>query len=288
MVLTARLFWPVLLCAAIFAGAASAAERAKPRQSRLTVLSVAGDPGLTVEAAGITAGRLVIRGATNVAQKVVRIKGTAFRVRSAADRSFAFDLDYRTPDCRITLVTGTGTLDLMLGSCGPQGETGAAGPAGPAGPDGPRGPRGLAGEPGEPGLDGAQGPAGPAGAQGPPGPAGERGARGLRGPRGAEGPQGPPGPPSGIIARAETCTGPGDYRLVAGAHYCVASCAQGEFGVAAWFQELDAGTYMNAGHPTPTYTGAYTNGAVGYVVARQVAADRIATYRVDIGLLCLP
>jgi hypothetical protein len=280
-----RLFWPVLVGVSLLATSAVGAEYAKPSHARLVVLSVTGDPGLTIDTAAIVAGRLVVRGTTDVARKAVRIKGTTFRVRSAADRSFAFDLDYRTPDCRITLTTATGTLGLMVGSCGPQGETGAAGPAGPSGPRGPRGPKG---DQGEPGLDGAQGPQG---VQGPPGSQGLRGERGRRGPPGLEGPQGPPGPPgppAGVIVRTEACTGPGDYRVVNGAHYCVAACAQGEIGVAAWYQELEAGTYVYSGNPPPTYTGTYTDGAFGYVIAWQVPAGNVSTHRVDVGLLCLP
>jgi hypothetical protein len=279
MGLVVRLFWPVLVCGLLLDASAARAERAKLGHADLAVLSVTGDPGLTIDTATIAAGRLVVRGTTDVARKTVRIKGTTFRVRSAADRSFAFDLDYRTPDCRMTLVTVTGTLDLMVGSCGPQGETGAAGPPGP------RGPRGPKGDQGEPGLDGAQGPQG---VQGPPGPQGLQGEKGRRGPPGLEGPQGPPGPPAGVIVRSETCTGPGDYRVVNGAHYCVAACAQGEIAVAAWYQELEAGNYVYSGNPPPTYTGAYTDGALGYVIAWQVPADNVSTHRVDVGLLCLP
>ena len=76
------------------------------------------------------------------------------------------------------------------GATGPVGPAGAAGPQGPAGPTGAAGPQGLTGPVGPQGASGPQGPTGPAGSDGAPGP---QGPQGLTGPAGAAGPQGPAG-----------------------------------------------------------------------------------------------
>jgi hypothetical protein len=126
----------------------------------------------TVELVG---GRLVITGTAARASTMVRIKGTNLRAVAGADRRFRFSVNYRTPDCRITLSTKTGNLGLMIGNCGPQGQHGERGKTGAAGPQGAQG---LAGLPGE------QGPAGPQGAPGPQGDTGAQGPQGERGPAG--------------------------------------------------------------------------------------------------------
>lgn len=168
--------------------------------------------GLTVGTAELAAGRLVIRGTTRTPGVQVRIAGTVFRARSAADRRFLFKVDHRPDNCRVSLTTSEGTLPLLLGNCGPKGgkgdrgpkgPTGATGPAGEAGPEGETGPQGPIGETGPAGPQGAAGDTGPkgdagpkgdTGPEGPAGPKGEQGRDGDVGPKGAQGPAGIAGP----------------------------------------------------------------------------------------------
>src|SRR5882724_7227489 len=77
--------------------------------------------GLTFSSIAITAGRLVITGTAIAPNVTVSIVGTAFTAKSNAQRNFGFNLNYRTPDCRLTLATSGGTLPLLIGNCGPAG-----------------------------------------------------------------------------------------------------------------------------------------------------------------------
>lgn len=112
---------------------------------------------------------------------------------------------------RLTVYTRKGkehedTIDITIGTIGPQGPegaqglvgaqglAGAVGPAGPAGPQGPAGPTGATGPQGSAGPQGAQGPVGSTGEMGPQGPAGSVGPTGEMGPAGPAGPQGEMGP----------------------------------------------------------------------------------------------
>lgn len=73
----------------------------------------------------------------------------------------------------------TDSIDITIGTVGPEGppgppgEAGFPGPAGPTGEPGPRGQEGPPGQQGPAGLQGEVGPPGPAGPPGPQGPAGE-------------------------------------------------------------------------------------------------------------------
>lgn len=95
---------------------------------------------------------------------------------------------------RLTVQAGQSstTLDVTIGTTGPQGPQGTVGPIGPPGPQGETGPMGPQGPQGLPGEAGAQGPAGPQGTTGATGPAGPAGAQGPIGPQGPQGPAGLP------------------------------------------------------------------------------------------------
>ena len=255
-----------------------AAEKRAGRVAAGPVLSQTGQPRLTIEAAALEAGRLIIAGKADRPDVIVRILDettlqTQFKTRSDATSHFAFDLDYRTENCRITLATRTGTLNLMIGACGPQGDIGPQGQIGPpgaqgeTGPQGERGPRGRTGPPGADGAIGAAGPAGPAGPQGDPGPAG------------------PPGIASDMVIQQHTCETAADY---ASSGDCVVACAAGKIGVVAWYRVLvkGSGEYDSSGAPPPQY--ANYNGEGRYVVAHRMSSDLLESRRVEVGLLCLP
>ena len=258
-----------------------AAEKRAGRVAAGSVLSQTGHPRLTIEVAALEAGRLVIAGKTNRPDVIVRILDeatllTRFKTRSDATSHFAFDLDYRTENCRITLATRTGTLDLMIGACGPRGDIGPQGQIGPPGAQGEtglqgeRGPRGSTGPAGADGAIGAMGPAGPAGPQGDPGPAG------------------PPGIASDMVIQQHTCETAADYSQVGGASDCVAACAAGKIGIAGWYRVLvkGSGDYDSSGAPPPQY--ANYNGEGRYLVAHRMSSDLLETRRVEVGLLCMP
>jgi hypothetical protein len=80
----------------------------------------AAGPGITVTSAGLSAGKLVITG-TAAQGVVVTIQGTAFTATANALKQFTFSVVYRTPDCKLTLATNTGTLPILIGNCGPTG-----------------------------------------------------------------------------------------------------------------------------------------------------------------------
>ena len=197
------------LSSALLASTAMAVTRTEGPVLQGVVTSTTGTPRVAIATAAIIAGKLVIVGRASSPGIVVGIEGTDFTDTANAEKLFSFNIDYRTPDCRVTLTTNTGSLELMIGMCGPQGERGpegAQGIMGPTGPQGERGPPGEMGARGEVGVAGPQGPqgepgprgeagvAGPQGLQGPAGPAGETGTQGPQGPAGTEGPAGPPGP----------------------------------------------------------------------------------------------
>ncbi len=265
-----------LLAAATFAFAclpcASYAAKRSFKAEAHAVISETGNPGLTIDEVAIEAGRLIVRGLTNRPDKLVSIQDTGFRTRSAADRTFGFDLDYRTVDCRVTLVTRTGTLGLMIGNCGPQGEIGQPGPEGSAGAQGPRGRRGRTGLAGADGVPGAEGPPGPQGDAGPPGPAG------------------PVGAVSELILQQRVCATAADYVHDAGGPDCVAACAAGQIGVSPWFRVRDKASesVIFIGSPPPLLAGIYHQGEARYVVARRMVPEEVESRRVDVGLLCLP
>jgi hypothetical protein len=142
------------------------------------ITTQAGTPRLTLKVVTLAAGKLVITGTAAAPGVLVKIVGTRFQTRANARKQFSFNVDYRTPNCRITLASPTGTLGLLVSDCGPQGVQGKRGPIGITGARGPTGPQGPTGE------------TGPQGAQGPQGPQGPVGAMGAQGPQGAEGPAG--------------------------------------------------------------------------------------------------
>lgn len=115
-------FVSFLLVAFTHAWAADRQRGARPEGIR--VAAETGSPRLVIDLATIAAGKLVITGRTAARNIPVAIKGTRFRTRSDARRRFRFSVDYRTPDCRITLTTNTGELELMIGECGPAGPPG--------------------------------------------------------------------------------------------------------------------------------------------------------------------
>lgn len=80
-----------------------------------------GVPLLEITRVDLWGGRLLINGRARGPDRWIRIKGTSFETTSRADKTFSFDLDFRTPDCRITLISAAGEQDLMISNCGPQG-----------------------------------------------------------------------------------------------------------------------------------------------------------------------
>lgn len=193
-----------------------------------------GSPGLTVTRAAISAGRTLIKGTASGAGVPIRIEGTSFQTVSKADRTFTFNIDFRTADCRVTLASPAGVVELMLAACSPTGifPRGAWVASIQYAPDdvvfhqghswralransnrrpdtnasdwmlfvargvpGPAGAQGLPGGTGAQGPSGEEGPPGPPGAEGPPG---EPGIQGEAGDPGPAGPAGPPGP-SGVV-----------------------------------------------------------------------------------------
>jgi len=135
---------------------------------KAAVTSTTGTPGLTIGTAAIIAGKLVIVGTASSPGIEVEIDGTSFKATANSKKLFGFNVDYRTPDCRLTLTTNTGSLQLMIGMCGPQGEQGPQGIMGPTGPQGPQGELGPQGA----GRSGRTRPAGRAGRSGRTRPAG--------------------------------------------------------------------------------------------------------------------
>ena len=69
----------------------------------LVAQSITGTPGLTIETAALSAGRLSISGTTTRAGTVVKIAKTTFAVRSDTLKRFQFIVTHRTPDCLLTL-----------------------------------------------------------------------------------------------------------------------------------------------------------------------------------------
>ncbi|BBE72437.1 collagen-like protein [Oharaeibacter diazotrophicus] len=214
---------------------ASTAVASAETASAPTVVARTGNSGLIVTYASITRGRLIVAGVAPTRNATVSIAGTAYQVRAGLNAVFVFDIDYRTPDCRLTVKSGASAVTVMIANCGPQGpqgpkgdtgQQGAKGDTGAQGPQGAKGDTGLQGEKGDTGAQGPQGetgaqgpqgakgdtgPQGPQGATGPQGPQGETGAQGAKGDTGAQGPQGAKGDtgPQGIpgLAGAQGATG---------------------------------------------------------------------------------
>jgi hypothetical protein len=130
--------------------------------SGVTLLATVGTPGITLNRLEIETGWLRIAGKTASPKIVVKIVGTNFQTTSDSNGNFSFKLDYRTNDCRLKLQTKTGTLEAMIGNCGPKGATGATGATGP------QGPKGATGAQGSTGPTGPAGPRGPQDRRGPP------------------------------------------------------------------------------------------------------------------------
>ena len=191
--------------------------------------STVGTPGISLKTAALVGGKLVISGTASSIGVVVRIRDTAFQAKANAQKTFRFDVLYRTPDCRVTLETSTGALTAMISACAPgvvprgawsasaryaagdlvldNGSTFRALRANVGKPPhasrlewqtfAARGAVGLRGPQGAQGAQGAQGPAGPTGAKGDiglTGPAGLKGDPGPAGLAGAKGEIGPAGP----------------------------------------------------------------------------------------------
>ena len=213
------------LAASLLAAALCGPAHSEPDSTARRVTS--GSPGLTISLATLQAGRTRVSGMANGPGVVVGIEGTAFQAIAQADRTFAFNLDFRTADCRVTLRTPTGTLDVVLSACSPMGmiprgvwvnnaqyaandvvsDLGSSWRALRANRNKRpnlnasdwqlfvgRGAPGLVGPAGPTGPEGAQGVPGAAGEAGPAGPAGPQGVAGALGPRGAAGARGPVGP----------------------------------------------------------------------------------------------
>jgi hypothetical protein len=188
-------------------GAGDDVAEASPRASAASARPAARsrEAGLDVTSAAISGGRLVIRGKILGSNRDIAIARTSFKTKATPRKDFLFIVDYLPTDCRVDLVTPTGTLPLVVADCGPTGAPGPKGDPGPQGPAGepgskgdvgaagPQGPRGDAGAPGPQGPKGDAGPAGPPGLKGDAGPRGNTGVAGPPGPQGPAGLQGPKG-----------------------------------------------------------------------------------------------
>lgn len=155
--------------------------------------------GIEVTKSVIEAGRLVISGKAAVKNLPIRIDGTRFTARSAADRTFAFSADLHPADCKVVLKSTRGSVTVPVAGCGKAGAKGATGPRGAEGLAGAVGEAGPVGPAGPIGPSGPQGPQGPQGAQGPVGPVG---LPGVDGDVGLEGRKGPTGTFKGALLRA--------------------------------------------------------------------------------------
>jgi hypothetical protein len=213
------LFVGLAAAAAVPQSAAAAARLVAP-------VSRSGNAEVLINRVELVGGRLLVRGTARRVGQLVRIHGTRFSTTAGENGEFSFHVDYRTPDCRITVATETGALGLMISNCAPESLTvrgrwsptthyekddlayfsGSTWRAIRANADrrpranagdwvlfAARGAFGPAGPRGEPGPQGQTGPAGPQGEPGSPGPQGEMGPQGLVGADGAAGPQGPMG-----------------------------------------------------------------------------------------------
>src|SRR5687768_11693528 len=106
----------LVACAvALLSGApayAAADPAARPAQPK--IVSQAGNPRISVGVAALVGGRLFIRGFARDPDTLVTIRGTPFQVLAHPGKTFSFNVDHRTPDCRITLETPTGALQLRI------------------------------------------------------------------------------------------------------------------------------------------------------------------------------
>lgn len=211
---------PLIVLFSLVAALSAQAVHAATTPRIGTILS--GDPRIEVLSAALSAGRLQINGyATD--STLLRVQGTTFRLAVAPGRTFAVNLAFRTADCRVVLITDTGSLSVPLGNCAagnaPRGAWSATTPYG-AGDlvlfQGTAYVALLANEGKRPDLfssspgsnapapaavaywdvfaeGGDRGPAGPAGPRGATGIAGLRGPTGYDGDPGLQGPDGDPG-----------------------------------------------------------------------------------------------
>jgi Collagen triple helix repeat (20 copies) len=124
--------------------------------------------GITIEAAAIEAGRLVVDGRTAEPRTSVTLDGQ-FVTTSGNNRDFRFSLLYLPATCIVELKAGNLSDQLVVADCGPKGNQGPPGPVGPQGAQGPIGPIGPTGPTGATGATGPRGPIGPPGPQGPAG-----------------------------------------------------------------------------------------------------------------------
>jgi len=82
--------------------------------------SQASTAGVTLTKVSIEAGQLVVEGTTNSPRTRVTIDRLHSQV-SKPNKSFAFSLLYRPPDCIIELKTTVGTQEALVANCGPKG-----------------------------------------------------------------------------------------------------------------------------------------------------------------------
>jgi hypothetical protein len=228
-------------------------------------------PGLVLNEASITIGRLFVSGRTT--RDTIVILDGRFQRRSGADGTFQFTLLYQPEDCIIQLRTPTAAGNAQVVGCGPEGPDGEVGAAGPRGPQGLTGARGAVGPIGPQGPVGPAGPAGPAGPQGPKGavgpagpggPTGPQGPQGLTGPAGPIGPAGPPGDVNtgkvmfavvdsdgtlargfsiggGLTSQIASEAGPGSYQVIFGSNDITGCAFYGVQGSSAFLGSVSPG-----------------------------------------------
>jgi hypothetical protein len=222
--------------------------------------------------ASLGIGRLQITGYATQSS-LVTIQGTSFQTIAHPGATFSFNLAYRTSNCIVIFVTGTGTLAAPISNCTrgniARGYWSASKPYQPgdlvlfrgsswvalldnqgkppnvysAGASATVSPNELVAywaiyaKGGDAGARGATGLAGVKGGIGDDGPKGPRGDPGPRGPKGFAGDPGSDGEP-GIYADAHivtrTCSD-GDFDGTGGSYYyCIAACPLGQASVTGW------------------------------------------------------
>jgi hypothetical protein len=323
MSLRLRLFLFLSALLAIQSATGFAASDAEPPQRRSA--AAATTSRLNVDVVTLAGGRLVITGTAAVAGQAISIKTTNFKTVADAQRRFSFNVDFRTPDCRVNLVSNTYSVALLIADCSPVGVRNRGGwsaavsyvqndlvayagstwiarrsnknkQPGTAGTGvdwqvfAARGTLGLRGP------QGARGPAGPAGPAGSPGPAGLQGNPGDEGPIGPAGPQGPAGPPgesASILKRTKSCGVASDYSVdQSGNAYCVISCNADEIGLFTWWEWVDGASGRRiAGYSSTVqmYTQSVPELADRYGFAAYVGMNEyMQTRRMDLFLFCTP
>jgi hypothetical protein len=282
---------------------------------------------LTIQTATIQSGRLIIAGTAAATGTVVKIDGTTFQAIANAQKQFAFNVAYRTPDCIIVLTSPTGALRVLIERCAPgvfsrgnwistvqyqrgdlvslggwkwlalRANIGKQPGAQTSSLDwqlfasrGSAGPQGVAGPTGVQGVQGAQGVQGNQGVQGIPGPVGNPGSQGIPGSPGSPG-------NSGIFLGAtivtKTCTLEETYDYEDTYNdilYCIAACPVDKAAVTGWSEN----PFSEGGDPAtrdPFFEDSDTFGEAfqnRFLVAEGASDEGAGVADVTVAIMCLP